>query len=389
MRKIWPFSFYFIFYAAVAAYAPYMVLYYQSVGLSGAQIGSVTGITPLITLVSVPFWTGLADKTGRQRLLMSIAMLLGISALIIFPFLESYVLILLVAVAFHVSFTSVIPIADSATMFMLGKQKELYGRLRLGGTLGFGLTATFAGLLVEDYGLKMAFFGGAFLLFLGFLVSQKLEHGKAVQDRSTRPKEIAQLLKNPYWLTFLVLAFAGGMAFAATNTYLFPYMKEIGASEGLMGLALTVGTLAEIPVMLFVNRMIQRFQSYGLLVFSIVMTGVRLLIFALSTSALVVLFAQFLNGFAYPIMWVAGVAYADEHAPEGLRTSAQGLFNAMVMGIGLATGSFVGGLLLENLGGRALYAIFGGIVFLILLLVTLVRAKLPPEEKLSSEMASV
>ena len=160
-------------------------------------------------------------------------------------------------------------------------------------------------------------------------------------------------------------------------------MKELGASEGTMGLALTIGTLAEIPVMLFVNRMIVRFKSYGLLMFGMVFTGLRLLLFALSTTAAFVLFVQILNGFTFPIIWVAGVSYADEHAPEGFRTTAQGLFGAMVSGIGSATGGFVGGLLLANLGGRGLYTIFGTAVFLVVLLVTLIRAKLLPEKSMA------
>ena len=275
-------------------------------------------------------------------------------------------------------FAPVAAFSDSATMFMLGEQKDLYGRVRLGGTIGFGLTATIVGLLVENSGLKIAFWSAAGLFFLGFLITQKLEHGKTARDGTANRSRIIQLLKNPHWLIFLVLAFAGGMAFSASNTYFFPFMKELGASEGTMGLALTIGTLAEIPVMFFVNRMIVRFKSYGLLVFALVFSGARLLLFAVSTTPVFVIFVQILNGFTFPIMWVAGVSYADEHAPDGFRTTAQGLFSAMVSGIGAATGGFVGGLLLARIGGQGVFLVFGVAVFVILVLITLIRSKLPP-----------
>jgi hypothetical protein len=45
------------FMFSLAAYAfnlPYIVLYYQGLGFSGAQIGMLTGMSPLITMVGAP-----------------------------------------------------------------------------------------------------------------------------------------------------------------------------------------------------------------------------------------------------------------------------------------------------------------------------------------------
>ncbi len=386
MKKIWPFSFYFLFFAAIAAYSPYMVLFFQSIGLTGTQIGLLTGITPLITLVSVPFWTGLADRTNHHRLILSFSMLMGVVGLILFPYLETFVLVFGVAILFNIFFAPVSALADSATMFMLGAQKDLFGRVRLGGTIGFGIMATIAGILVENNGIKVAYWSAATLFFLGFLTSLKFEHGQQARDKSANRARLSGLLKNPYWVLFLVIAFTGGMAFSALNTYFFPFMQELGASETTMGLALTIGTVAEIPIMFFVDRLIRRFKSYGLLILSLVVTGLRLLLFAVSVNPTFVLYVQLLNGLTFPVMWVAGVSYADERAPEGLKASAQGLFSAMVMGIGMAVGGFAGGLLLESLGGRGVYLTFGVVIFIILIVVALIRRQLPPEKNFSTSV---
>ncbi len=387
MNKIWPFSMNFVLFAGIACVAPFFVLYYQSLGFTGAQIGLLTGITPLVTLFSAPLWTRFADITRRHRLIMNIALLLGVVTVIVFPFLQVFLPILLIVVLLNAFVAPVTPFTDTATMFMLGDEKEMYGRIRLGGTIGFGLAAPVAGALVQNYGLKYTFWACALFLFLAFLISQKLVYGQLQVDDSAARGNIRSLLANPRWLLFLTTALAGGVAAAAVNNYLFPYMKEMGANESTMGLALTMGVISEIPILFFVNRLIKRLKPYGLLMVSMIFSGARLLLFAASGTPGIVLFVQLLNGMTFPAMWVAGVSYADENAPTGMRTTAQGLFAAMVMGIGLAVGGFAGGLLLESMGGRGLYLVLGIFVLAVVAVVALIHSRLPAEQQARTDTA--
>jgi PPP family 3-phenylpropionic acid transporter len=175
------------------------------------------------------------------------------------------------------------------------------------------------------------------------------------------------------------VAFAGGLGLAAFNSYLFPYMKELGASESTMGLALMVGTITEIPALFFANRLMKRIKSYGLLMLSMVVSGLRMLLFAASGTPSLVLLIQLVNGLTFPTMWVAGVSYADENAPAGMSTTAQGLFSAMVFGFGAAVGGFAAGPLLESMGGRGLYFVFGSAVLVTVAIVALIHRRLPAE----------
>jgi PPP family 3-phenylpropionic acid transporter len=381
MRKIWPFSFYFLLLAGAASYRPYLVLYYQSLSFTGAQIGLLAGIAPLVTLVSVPFVTGLADRTNRHGLIVSLSLLVVVSGLFLFPYLETFILLFGMAILNRISFSPIMPLSDSATMFMLGDRKDLYGRIRLGGTIGFSIVATVAGSLVENYGLKIAFWSAASLFFIAFLVSHKLVHGGKKSGKPADRGRASELLKNPHFLLFLLIGFSGGISFATINTYLFPYMKELGAGESMMGLALTIGTIAELPVLFFVSRFIKRFKAYALLIFSIAMTGLRFLLLAVASDPAFVLVVQLLNGFNFPLLTVAGVTYADEHAPKGFRATAQGLFTASMGGIGSAVGGFAGGLLFESMGAKGMYLILCIFVALVLVIVSLVRRTLPPEQE--------
>ncbi len=379
MRKLWPFTFNILLFASAASVLPFLVLYYQELGFTGAQIGLITGITPLVTFLIAPLWSGIADATGRHRLIMSVAILGGAAALVVYPFLDTFVPVLLIAILLNFFLAPVVPFADSATMFMLADKKEMYGRIRLGGTIGYGLAAAIAGGLVQNYSLKLAFWGSAVLLMLSFIVSQKFVYGPRRTDNPTR-SGMRIILANPRWLLFLVLAFIGGIALAAFNNYFFPYMKEVGASESMMGFALTLGTISEVPVLFFGNKLLKKFKAYHLLMLSLVMTGLRLILFAVAGTTRMVLIIQVISGLTFATFWIAGVSFAEENAPPGMHTTAQGLFSAMVMGIGTAVGGFIGGILLESIGGRDLYLTIGVAVLVIVTLSAVIYNRLPGEQ---------
>src|SRR6185503_6778036 len=107
MKGLWPFAFYVVQFAGVAFLAPFLVLYYQSLGFNGTEIGLLTGITPLITLVAAPLWTNLA----------------GTMAVVAFPFFKTFAPILLMAILFNACFAPISAFADSATLFMLAAKK--------------------------------------------------------------------------------------------------------------------------------------------------------------------------------------------------------------------------------------------------------------------------
>jgi len=244
------------------------------------------------------------------------------------------------------------------------------------------LAALLAGVVVQRYGISLAFWGCAFLFILALTVGQKLIHNPQRTRDSTRVG-ISHLLTNPRWLLFLAVAFAGGLALAGTSIYLFPYLEELGTAEAIMGLILMIGTFAEIPVFFFGHHLVRRFTPYRLLMGAMLLTGLRLLAFAASSTPIQAILVQMLNGLTFPAMWIAGVAYANENAPAGLSATAQGMFGTMVFGVGAAVGGFFGGLLLESLGGGGLYLIYGIVVLLILAIVALLQRRIPAEATLS------
>lgn len=378
MKNPWSFFFYFFYFAAISTLFPYLVLYYGELSLTGSQIGVLTAISPLVVLVSAPLLTGIANSTHRHRLVLALSLLGVILIVLVLSAVSTFALLLSLILLFAFFMSPVNPLADSATMFMLGDRKDLYGRVRLGGTIGFGIASLIAGMVIQRAGLNAIFFMFAFLIFITMLFGLKLQFPK-IEKKVSVSKGIKSLLARPRWVWFFAMVFVGGLSLAIVNTYLFLYMDELGASKTLMGFSMVVATISEVPLLFFSNRLIRRFGSLGLLVLGLFVGGLRLLLFSAVHFPIGIIVIQCLQGLTFPIVWVAGVAYANEHAPVGLNATAQGLFGSMLMGFGAATGNFLGGLLIDAYDTRTMFFAMGVITLVSLITLVLVEKRLPVE----------
>jgi len=378
-KMIWPFSFYFLYFAAMASLMPFIVLFYQQLEFNGAQIGLLTGVPSLITLFAAPFWTGVADSTRRHTLIMGMGIVSAAVIVFALPMFTSFPAIFILIILFNIFFSPLVSLGDTATMSMLGEQRAKYGQIRMGGTIGWGIFAQIAGVLLYAYGLKILFYGFSAIMLINFFISRKLSFGKH-EEYDANHGGVWTFLTSRRWVVFLLFAFLGGMGAFSVAAYLSPYLTEFGANGKQIGFAFIVATLTEFPVFFFGNRLVKRFTPYGLFLFALVLIGLRSLFLAMADTLFLAILVQGLGGMIFPAMWLAGVAYADEHAPAGLKSTGQGLFGAMSFGFGSAVGGFIGGLLLESIGGRGMFLVLGIIILVGLAMIEGVRRILPEKE---------
>jgi MFS transporter, PPP family, 3-phenylpropionic acid transporter len=353
-----PSAFYFMFFGALCFLMPFLALYYQSIGFSGTQIGLLTGVAPLITLVGAPFWTGLADSTRRHKTVMVFTILAVISTALLMSRSGEFYSLFILVVLFAFFGAPIVSLADAATMTMLGENKDRYGTIRMWGAVGWGGIALLAGAVIERFGMAWPFYGYAIGMSITLLVALALKFPSQPSGIQFRAG-MRSLLTSKHWMFFLGMVLLGGLGMATINSYLFVYMQSMGMSKTVMGLALTISTLSEIPVMFFASRLLRRFNPRGLLILAIVVIGLRLVGYAIVTQEWQILLIQLVHGFTFPIIWVAGVSYADKTAPPGLSASAQGMFGSTLMGFGAALGGLAGGLLLQRFPPSEMYLIIG------------------------------
>ncbi|MFC1975830.1 MFS transporter [Chloroflexota bacterium] len=358
-------AFYFLFFAAAASLLPFLVLFYEQLGLTGRQIGVLAAIPPLITMFAASFWGGLADATQQHHRLLGLAIISAMVATLALRFSTTFWGLIVVVALFAFLAAPIIPLVDNSALECLGKRKNQYGKLRLWGAVGWGVAAPVIGWLVEQFGLGWSFYGYILFMFIGLFVSFRLPiTHTSIGGAFWRGFRL--LMGNRQWLFFLTVMFIAGLGSALVHNYLFLYMNHLGASETLMGLALTTATLSELVIFSLSDRLLDRWGTRKLLVISFLAMIARLLVYSFIQIPWLVLPAQLLHGFSFSARWVAGVAYANKIAPAGMGATAQGLFTGVSMGLATAVGAFTGGVLYESVGPFMMYR-WAGIGILVML----------------------
>jgi MFS transporter, PPP family, 3-phenylpropionic acid transporter len=353
-----PKAFYFCFFAAGAAFMPFLPLFYEGIGLSGRHIGLLVGIPPLISLASAPLWGGLADATQQHKRLLLLAIGGSLAAVLVLSTLDSFYWLLPVVLLYAFSSAPIMPLVDSTVLGLLGNNKDQYGKQRLWGAIGWGLTGPIIGILIQRTGLQWAFYGYLILMTVGLLVATRLSVRQArIGGRFWNG--LQTLLANRQWGLFLATVFVAGIGSAIIHSFFFLYLDRMGASRSLMGLTLAVGTLSEMPILFFSDRLLRRWGARGMLIFSLAAYVIRVFAYSAIHVPWMVLPVQLLHGPTFSAMWVAGVSYADEIAPEGLGATAQSLFSSTTMGLGAAVGALIGGFLYDSVGPNAMFQVSG------------------------------
>lgn len=359
MTYFTPSLFYFLFFGALSCLWPYFALYYTSVGLSGAEIGVLTGLTPLVTMFGGPFWTGLADSTRRHKPVLVFNLFASASLMLVFMQFRLFWPLLLLAALFSFMNAPIASLADSATMSTLGEKKHLYGRVRIWGTIGWGIVAPIGGFLVDLYGVPGAFSLYAALTLAGLLAGLMMTF--RVSPRSAAfTQGVGTLLREKRWILFLLMVFVAGVGIATINGYLFVHMSARGLNQNTMGWVLSVSTLFELPVMFFGDRLLKRLGPGRTMLLALFAIAIRLLLYGVSTDAWHFMAINVLHGLTFPLAWLAGVSYASQVAPAGLEATAQGMFASAMMGFGAGAGGFIGGVLLGQIGADGMYLLLGG-----------------------------
>ncbi|HHX64982.1 MAG TPA: MFS transporter [Chloroflexi bacterium] len=360
---IYPRAFYALYFGAMATLAPFIVLYYQQIGLSGQQIGVLSGIAPVVTLFSAPLWGGISDATRQHKRLALIALAGALICMLAISRVDRFALLIPLVALYAFFIAPVLPLIDRTVLDLLGARKEDYGRQRLWGSVGWGLTGPLAGLFIQRMGLLWSFYLFALFIAVALLVTARMP------IRSTSLGQpfwqgMRQLVTNRPLALFFIAMFLQGVGRSSSFGFFYLHMNDLGAGRFLVGLMLTVAAMSELPSFFFSGTLLRRFGSRALFIVSLTAATLMLLSYSIIRNPWLVLLVQVLTGPSFSLMWVAGVSYTDRMAPQGMGATAQGLFSAVSMGLASGVGALIGGWMYDHLGAVWLFRWAGFMVVL-------------------------
>src|SRR5262245_5068350 len=128
--------FYLSWYTALGVYSPFITLYYRQRGFEFSQIGMLLALPGLMRIMAGPVWGLVADLLRLHRMLLPLAIFATLVPAALIGRSDTFFPILALAVLYGLFTVPVTPLADSATMALLGEHRERYGAQRAWGAIG-------------------------------------------------------------------------------------------------------------------------------------------------------------------------------------------------------------------------------------------------------------
>jgi MFS family permease len=118
--------------------------------------------------------------------------------------------------------------------------------------------------------------------------------------------------------------------------------QRVGIAGNLSMVVLSLGQIAEILTMLVLGAVLVRLGWRTTLIIGILGHAARFLVFAFAPDSVPTIVAvQLLHGICYAFFFATVYIFVDEAFPKDVRSSAQGLFNLLILGVGMVVASFL------------------------------------------------
>ncbi len=353
------FTNFFFQFGALGVFLPFFTVYLMDRGFSGREVALLSTSFPLMQLIMPPLQGWLADTRMRRRTLYRVSLICGLAAFPLFYRLGSLGSMFMAFLIYGAFRTPLNSLLNTATFEALERTRGDYGRVRLGGSLGFVVFALAAGVWIEQFGQPRApdLLGLALILQIVVGWRASLDGQGAGPTARAAPGAWRLLLGDRRWHAFLAGLVLSRMAETFYNVFYSQHLVDRGHGTTFIGVLWAIGVLSEVACLAASSRILARISPTRLITVSYLIAAARWLGIAYVEAAWALVLLQLLHGITFGLFYVAAVGWAHRNAPSGLTTSAQGLANAAMFGVAGLTGLLAAGWLYDAGGGTLLFEV--------------------------------
>jgi MFS transporter, PPP family, 3-phenylpropionic acid transporter len=353
-------GFYLFYFASLGALLPFWGLYLQARGCSPAEIGELIAIISISKLIAPNIWGWIADHTGMRMPMVRIASLLTVTCFLGIFFVQGFWPLALVTMLFGFFWNASLPQVEAVTMSHLRERIQHYSRIRLWGSIGFILTVTLLGFLLDKWGVQLVP-QMVLLLYLGIFINSLLVPEKDAAMPTHVQGSILQVLRRREVIALLSVTFLMQASHSAYYTFYSIYMEGFGYSRSTIGELWALGVIAEVLMFLIMHRLLQRWGARRVLIVSLMLAVVRWILVGVAPENLpLVLLAQVMHAATFGTFHAAAIHLVHQYFVGRHQGRGQALYSSISFGAGGAVGSYLSGYFWTGIGPMATYGVAAG-----------------------------
>jgi PPP family 3-phenylpropionic acid transporter len=346
--------YYLGYWGIVGVYAPFINVHFLRLGLSGGEIGLLSSLLPLVTLLIAPALSAMADARGWRVPILALSVAGLAICLLLLGIPRTFAGLAPLMALMALARSPIAPLGDSLVARMAARYQLDYGQLRMWGSLGFSLVAISCGALWERVGFDMMFVlsGLLFLPVVGAALLLDEGHSQTQRARSS----IRDLGRDRTLLALLLASFLVGASIGTDIVFSGIFMDDLGGSELLIGAVLGVSAFSELPGMRYGGALARRLGGPATLLIAYGLLALGFGGMALATQPWMLLGLALFKGLGFALYFVSNVRLMDERVPADRASTIQGLNAASAWGLAPLLAGPLNGVLYDVMGPRAVFA---------------------------------
>ncbi|KAF5275349.1 hypothetical protein FQR65_LT04177 [Abscondita terminalis] len=253
---------------------------------------------------------------------------------------------------------------EGAVIAILREHKADYGLQRVYATIGGMISSPLSGWLIDyaSRGKDFTDFRPIFFIYAGlkiiFSVLVLFVNLEFKEPATNVISDVFLVLKKIELLTLFVAFFVLGNIWGYIESFLFWLIQDLGGSKSLMGITITVGGIAGIPLLVLSGPIIKRIGHANVIFIGFLFYSIRLLGYSLIYNPWLCLIFEAMESITSSLTVTAVVTYGAKLSTVTTDSSIQGLLGCLYFGVGKGSGGLIGGYLMKFIGTRTTFQVF-------------------------------